>query len=146
MVICKFPAPWYSFLPPEFPFRMCVGSKAPQANEKFSGQQRNKWQDSRTPSAWVIKQTRGPLGIYTHSCYVMSLQNDKVSFWQSNIRLHLTHWCLNIMAGNSKGIFLQDILYILLQISWKFVAKGPINKLQLVQLMACYRTADQPSL
>ena len=39
------------------------------------------------------------------------------------------------MAGSSKCIFLEDILYILFQISWKFVAKGPINnELSLVQL------------
>ena len=54
------------------------------------------------------------------------------------------------MAANSQAIFshaffMNETFYILIQISLKFVPKGPIeNKPALVQVMAWRRTGDKP--
>ena len=52
----------------------------------------------------------------------------------------------DILADNIlKCIFLNENVSILIQISVKFVPKGPIdNKSALVQVMACRRTGDKP--
>ena len=62
----------------------------------------------------------------------------------------LTHLPLDKMAAiladnNFKCIFFDEKFCILIQISLKFVPKGPIdNKRALVQVMAWRRTGDKP--
>ena len=65
-------------------------------------------------------------------------------------RKYLTHLFLDKMAAILvdnilKSIFLNENVSILIQISLKFVPKGPIdNKSSLVQVMAWRQTGDKP--
>ena len=46
---------------------------------------------------------------------------------------------------NFKGIFLNENIYILINMSLKFVPNGPINNIpSLDQIMACHRPGDKP--
>ena len=62
------------------------------------------------------------------------LHNDNVSFWYN----------ANIFAKTSKWIFLNGNIWISIEYSLKFVAKGPINNIPaLVQIMPWRRPGDK---
>ena len=57
----------------------------------------------------------------------------------------LTHWGRGNMADIFKCIFVNENVSIWIQISLKFVPKGPINNIpSLVQIMAWRRPGDKP--
>ena len=69
---------------------------------------------------------------------------------QIAVEQHFTHLAQDKMAAILaddifKSIFMNENIRILIQISLKFVPKGPIdNKSALVQVMACCRAGDNP--
>ena len=57
----------------------------------------------------------------------------------------LTHWGRDKMDATFKRIFVNENVWILIEISLKFVPKGPINNIPaLVQIMAWCRPGDKP--
>ena len=103
------------------------------------------------PADWLV-----PNHAFRGCCSLFAFYNKATCFaWLKKTALaypqvQLTHLPLDKMADiladdKFKRMFLNENASILIQVSLKFVPKGPIdNKSALVQVMAWRRTGDKP--
>ena len=81
----------------------------------------------------------------THNSYIMQSRPNR--YWQlvTLYPMWLTHWGRHLPDDIFKWIFLNENAWISINISLKFIPRGPINNIPtLVQVMAWRRPGDKP--
>ena len=82
--------------------------------------------------------------LYIRPWYIVGAYSIYVK-WNEYFVYWLTHWGRDKMAAILKWIFFNENVWISIEISLKFVPKGPINNIPaLVQIMAWRRLGDKP--
>ena len=104
----------------------------------------NKW--NKTLCAYFMGESVSKFKVHLTWCrqaYIGKLSGNMMFWWVNT--LMPTQTGRHFADGIFKCIFLNEIVWISIKISLKFVLKGPVNNIPaLVQLMAWHRPGEKP--